>query len=693
MSVGKTAPLHMYRNIGIMAHIDAGKTTTSERILFYTGRTYKIGEVHDGGATMDWMEQERERGITITSAATTCFWRDHRINLIDTPGHVDFTMEVERSLRVLDGAVAVFESVSGVQPQTETVWRQADRYAVPRMCFINKMDRTGANFFRCVEMIRERLGANPLVLNFPIGEEDAFRGVVDVLEMKGIVWDDDMGKEPKIIEIPDDLKEKAQELHDKLIEEVVTLDDGIMEAYMEGNIPDTATIKKLIRKGTIAQNFNPILCGTAFRNKGVQPLLDAIVDYLPSPLDIPAIQGTKMDGETADERKPDAKEPFSALAFKVANDPFVGNLMFIRIYSGKLLSGSYIYNSNRGKRERVGRMLLMHSNNREEIKEASAGDIITLVGMKETITGDTLCDEANPILLESIHVPEPVMSIAVEPKTKADIEKMSLGLQALAKEDPSFRVSVDEESGQTILSGVGELHLEILVDRLLREFKVDVNVGEPRIAYRETFRKPVSEEYTHKKQSGGSGQYAQVKIEFEPLEPGKGYEFENKIVGGAIPKEYIPGVEKGLKIAQQTGVLIGYPTVDFKATLVDGKYHEVDSNVLCFEIAARACFREAMKKASPKLLEPIMKLSVNTPEEYVGDIIGDLNSRRGQINGIETQFGNQLISAFVPLASLFGYVKTLRSLSQGRANPYMELSHYDEVPSNVADEVIKKLTK
>ena len=544
MSVGKTAPLHMYRNIGIMAHIDAGKTTTSERILFYTGKTYKIGEVHDGGATMDWMEQEQERGITITSAATTCFWRDHRINLIDTPGHVDFTMEVERSLRVLDGAVAVFESVSGVQPQTETVWRQADRYAVPRICFINKMDRIGGNFFRCVDMIRERLGANPLVLNFPIGAENDFRGVVDVVEMKGIVWEDDMGKEPHIIEIPEDLKAKAQELHDRLIEEVVTLDDEIMEAYMEGNIPDTATIKKLIRKGTIAQNFNPVLCGTAFKNKGVQPLLDAIVDYLPSPLDVPAIQGTKMDGETADERKPDAKEPFSALAFKVANDPFVGNLMFIRIYSGKLVSGSYVYNSNRDKRERVGRMLLMHSNNREEIKEASAGDIITLVGMKETITGDTLCDEAHPILLESIHVPEPVMSIAVEPKTKADIEKMSLGLQALAKEDPSFRVSVDEESGQTILSGVGELHLEILVDRLLREFKVDVNVGEPRIAYRETFRKPITEEYTHKKQSGGSGQYAQVKIEFEPLEPGKGYEFENKIVGGAIPKEYIPGVEK-----------------------------------------------------------------------------------------------------------------------------------------------------
>lgn len=681
------------RNIGIMAHIDAGKTTTSERILFYTGKTYKIGEVHDGGATMDWMEQEQERGITITSAATTCFWRDHRINLIDTPGHVDFTMEVERSLRVLDGAVAVFESVSGVQPQTETVWRQADRYSVPRICFINKMDRIGGNFFRCVDMIRERLGANPLVVNFPIGAENDFRGVVDVVEMRAIVWEDDMGKEPQTVEIPEDLKAKAEELHNHLIEEVVTLDDEIMEAYMEGKVPDVETIKKLIRKGTIAQNFNPVLCGSSFKNKGVQPLLDAIVDYLPSPLDIPAIKGTKMDGETADERHADVKEPFSALAFKVANDPFVGNLMFIRIYSGKLTSGSYIYNANRDKRERVGRMLLMHSNNREEIKEASAGDIVTLVGMKETITGDTLCDESKPILLENIHVPEPVISIAVEPKTKADIEKMSLGLQALAKEDPSFRVSVDEESGQTILAGVGELHLEILVDRLLREFKVDVAVGEPRIAYRETFRKPITEEYTHKKQSGGSGQYAQVKIEFEPLEPGQGYEFENKIVGGAIPKEYIPGVEKGLKIAQQTGVLIGYPTVDFKATLVDGKYHEVDSNVLCFEIAARACFREAMKKASPKLLEPIMKLSVNTPEEYVGDIIGDLNSRRGQINGIETQFGNQVISAFVPLANLFGYVKTLRSLSQGRANPYMELSHYDEVPQNVADEVIKKLTK
>jgi len=693
MSVGKTAPLHMYRNIGIMAHIDAGKTTTSERILFYTGKNYKLGEVHDGAATMDWMVQEQERGITITSAATTCFWRDHRINLIDTPGHVDFTMEVERSLRVLDGAVAVFESVSGVQPQSETVWRQADRYNVPRICFINKMDRTGANFFRCVEMIRERLGANPLVLNFPIGEEDSFRGVVDVVEMCGITWEDDKGANPIKAEIPAELKAKADELHEKLIEEVVTLDDAVMEAYMEGKKPDLETIKKLLRKGTINQAFNPILCGTAFRNMGVQPLLDAVVDYLPSPLDIAAIQGTKMDGETTDSRKPDINEPFSAIAFKVANDPFVGNLMFIRIYSGKLSSGSYIYNSTRDKRERIGRMLLMHANNREEIKEAFAGDIITLVGMKETITGDTLCDESKPIILESIHVPEPVISIAVEPKTKADIEKMSLGLQALAKEDPSFRVSVDQESGQTILAGVGELHLEILVDRLLREFKVDVAVGEPRIAYRETFRRAIEEDYTHKKQSGGSGQYAQVKILFEPQEPGQGYEFENKIVGGAVPKEYIPGVEKGIKIAQQTGVLIGYPTVDFKATLIDGKYHDVDSNVLCFEIAARACFREAMKKAAPKLLEPIMKLSVTTPEDYVGDIIGDLNSRRGQINGIETQFGNQQVSAHVPLANLFGYVKTLRSLSQGRANPYMELSHYDEVPQNVADEVIKKMTK
>ncbi len=693
MSVGKTATLDMYRNIGIMAHIDAGKTTVSERILFYTGKSYKIGEVHDGAATMDWMAQEQERGITITSAATTCFWRDHRVNLIDTPGHVDFTMEVERSLRVLDGAVAVFESVSGVQPQTETVWRQADRYNVPRICFINKMDRVGANFFRCVDMIRERLGSNPLVINFPIGNEADFIGVVDVVEMKGITWEDEADSNPIVGEIPEDLRAKAEELHEKLIEEVVTLDEAVMEAYMEGTKPDVATIKKLLRKGTITQAFNPILCGTAFKNKGVQPLLDAVVDYLPSPLDIPAINGTKMDGETADERHPSNDEPFSAIAFKVANDPFVGNLMFIRIYSGKLSSGSYIYNSTRDKRERVGRMLLMHANAREEIKEATTGDIITLVGMKETVTGDTLCEESKPIILESIHVPEPVISIAVEPKTKADIEKMSLGLQALAREDPSFRVSVDQESGQTILSGVGELHLEILVDRLLREFKVDVSVGEPRIAYRETFRRAIVEDYTHKKQSGGSGQYAQVKIEFEPREPGQGYEFENKIVGGTIPKEYIPGVEKGIKIAQQTGVLIGYPTVDFKATLIDGKYHEVDSNVLCFEIAARACFREAMKKASPKLLEPIMKLSVNTPEEYVGDIIGDLNSRRGQINGIDTEFGNQVVSAFVPLANLFGYVKTLRSLSQGRANPYMELSHYDDVPQNVADEVIKKMTK
>ena len=684
--------MHMYRNIGIMAHIDAGKTTTSERILFYTGKNYKIGEVHDGAATMDWMAQEQERGITITSAATTCFWRDHRINLIDTPGHVDFTMEVERSLRVLDGAVAVFESVSGVQPQTETVWRQADRYNVPRICFINKMDRVGGNFFRCVDMIRERLGANPLVINFPIGNEMDFKGVVDVVEMKGIIWEDEIGADPKTIEIPADLKAKADELHMKLIEEVVTLDDAVMEKYMDGEKPDVATIKRLLRKGTIAQNFNPVLCGTAFKNKGVQPMLDAVVDYLPSPVDIPAITGVKMDRETVETRKPDAAEPFSALAFKVANDPFVGNLMYIRIYSGKLTAGSYVYNSTHDKRERVGRLLLMHANSREEIKEASAGDIITLVGLKETVTGDTLCDENNPIILGNIHVPPPVISIAVEPKTKNDIEKLSLGLQALAREDPSFHVSVDQESGQTILQGVGELHLEILVDRLLREFKVDVTVGEPRIAYRESFTKTVTEEYTHKKQSGGSGQYAQVKIIFEPLAPGSGCEFENKIVGGAIPKEFIPGVEKGIRIARETGVLIGYPTVDFKATLVDGKYHEVDSNVLCFEIASRACFREAIKKANPKIMEPIMKLSVNTPEEYVGDIIGDLNSRRGQISGIDTQFGNQLISANVPLANLFGYVKTLRSLSQGRAVPYMELSHYADVPQNVADEVVKKMS-
>jgi elongation factor G len=555
------------------------------------------------------------------------------------------------------------------------------------------MDRVGSNFFRCVDMIRERLGANPVVINFPIGNEDTFKGVVDIVEMKGIIWEDETGSNPVVVDIPDDLKAKADELRTKMIEEIVTLDDAVMESYMNGEVPDSQTIKKLLRKGTIAQNFVPVICGSAFKNKGVQPLLDAVVDYLPSPIDIPAIKGVKMDKETEEVRHPDASEPFSALAFKVANDPFVGNLMFVRIYSGKLSAGSYVYNSTHDKRERVGRMLLMHANNREEIKEASAGDIITLVGLKDTITGDTLCDENKPIILGQIHVPEPVMSIAVEPKTKNDIEKLSLGLQALAKEDPSFRVSVDQESGQTILQGVGELHLEILVDRLLREFKVEVNVGEPRIAYRESFTKTVTEEYTHKKQSGGSGQYAQVKIIFEPLEPGAGYQFENKIVGGSIPREFIPGVEKGLRIAQDTGVLIGYPTVDFKATLVDGKYHEVDSNVLCFEIAARACFREAIKKAAPKIMEPVMKLSVNTPEEYVGDIIGDLNSRRGQINGIDTQFGNQLVSAYVPLANLFGYVKTLRSLSQGRANPYMELSHYADVPQNVADEVIKKMTK
>ncbi|MCL2538587.1 MAG: elongation factor G [Alphaproteobacteria bacterium] len=693
MALGKTAPLHMYRNVGIMAHIDAGKTTTSERILFFTGKTYKIGEVHDGGATMDWMEQEQERGITITSAATTTFWRDHRINLIDTPGHVDFTIEVERSLRVLDGAVAVFESVSGVQPQTETVWRQADRYAVPRICFVNKMDRIGGDFFRCVDMIRERLGANPLVINFPIGAENDYRGVVDVVEMRAIVWEDWSGKEPKITEIPEDLRAKADELHEKLIEEVVMLDDAVMEAYMGGTKPDVATLKRLIRQGTINQNFNPVLNGTAFRNVGVQPLLDAIVDYLPSPMDIEAIKGVKMDGETEEVRHADATEPFSALAFKIANDPYVGNIMFIRIFSGKLMSGSYVYNSSKDKRERVGRMLLMHSNNREEIKEASAGDIVVLVGLKDTITGDTLCDEQKPVILQRIHIPEPVMQLAIEPKAKADIEKMALGLQALAKEDPSFRVSVDQESGQTILAGVGELHLEILVDRLFREFKVEANIGEPRIAYREAFGRPISKDYTHKKQSGGSGQYAQVKIEFEPLEPGSGYEFENKIVGGAVPREYIPGVEKGLRLAQNTGTLLGYPTVDFKATLIDGKYHEVDSNVLCFEIAARAAFREAMQESKPKLLEPIMKLSVNTPEEYTGDIIGDLNSRRGQINGMKMEFGAQVIDAYVPLANLFGYIKTLRSLSQGRANPYMELSHYSEVPTNVVEDVIKKHNK
>ena len=692
--MARTTPIERYRNIGIMAHIDAGKTTTTERILYYTGKTHKIGETHDGASTMDFMAQEQERGITIMSAATTAFWKDHRINIIDTPGHVDFTIEVERCLRVLDGAVAVFDGVAGVEPQSETVWRQADKYRVPRICFVNKMDRIGANFYHAVDTIRERLGARPLVMALPVGEESNLAGIVDILKQKAIIWhSEDLGATFEEQEIPADLKDKAEQYYNELVEMAVEMDDAAMEAYLEGNLPDMDTLKKCIRKGTIEQKFVPVYCGSAFKNKGVQPLLDAVVDYLPSPLDLPPTEGInpKDDSMVKVESRDDA--PFAGLAFKIMNDPFVGSVTFVRVYQGVVESGSYVLNSVKESKERVGRMLLMHAKEREEIKEARAGDIVAFVSLKDTMTGDTLCDTTKPVILEKMDFPDPVIEIAVEPKTKADIEKMGLALNRLAMEDPSFRVTSNTETGQTVIKGMGELHLDIIVDRLKREFKVEANVGAPQVAYRETISAAYDCDYTHKKQSGGAGQFARVKILFEPLPPGSGYQFENKVVGGNVPKEYIPGVEKGLKIAQQTGVLIGYPTVDFKATLVDGKYHEVDSNVLCFEIAARACFREAMKKASPKLLEPIMKLSVNTPEEYVGDIIGDLNSRRGQINGIETQFGNQQISAFVPLANLFGYVKTLRSLSQGRANPYMELSHYDEVPSNVADEVIKKLTK
>jgi len=686
-------PLESYRNIGIMAHIDAGKTTTTERILYYTGKSHKIGEVHDGGATMDWMEQEQERGITITSAATTCFWNDHRINIIDTPGHVDFTIEVERSLRVLDGAVAVFDSVAGVEPQSETVWRQADKYGVPRMCFINKMDRTGANFYRSVEMIVDRLGANPLVVQLPIGSEAEFAGVVDLVKMKAIVWSGEaLGAEYDEEEIPDDLQEKAAEYREQLVEMAVDADDAAMEAYLEGNEPDEATLKACIRKGTIAGLFVPVLTGTAFKNKGVQPLLDAVVDYMPSPIDIGAVQGTKIDDESVeDTRSAEVDAPFSALAFKLMNDPFVGNLTFVRIYSGTLESGSYILNSVKDKKERIGRMLLMHSNNREEIKVAHAGDIVAVVGLKVSTTGDTLCDVAKPIILERMEFPDPVIEIAVEPKTKADQEKMSLALQRLAAEDPSFRVSVDHETGQTVIKGMGELHLDIIVDRMKREFKVEANIGAPQVAYRETITKSFEVDYTHKKQSGGSGQFARVIINFEPNEVGEGFEFESKVVGGSVPREYIPGVSKGLEMAQTTGVVAGFPMIDFKATLKDGAYHDVDSSVLAFEIAARAAFREGIRQASPVLLEPVMKVEVVTPEEYMGDIIGDLNSRRGQVSDMEARGNAKAISAMVPLANMFGYINTLRSSSQGRAQYSMEFDHYDQVPQAIAEEVKEKL--
>ena len=686
--------LDNYRNIGIMAHIDAGKTTTTERILYYTGVSHKIGEVHDGAATMDWMEQEQERGITITSAATTCFWNDKRINIIDTPGHVDFTIEVERSLRVLDGSVCVFDSVAGVEPQSETVWRQADKYGVPRMCFINKMDRIGANFYRCVDMIVERLGAVPLVLQLPLGAESDFKGVIDLIRMKAIVWKEEtLGAKFTDEDIPSHMVEEANKYREKLIETVVELDDEIMEKYLDGTTPSEEQIKQLVRTGTIGSKFVPVLCGSAFKNKGVQPMLDAVVDFLPSPLDVPAIKGIKYQKE--DEpitRKSSDEEPFSALAFKIMNDPFVGSLTFMRVYSGKIEAGSSVLNSVKDKRERFGRMLQMHSNSREDIKTAYAGDIIAVAGLKDTTTGDTLCNPEDAVILERMEFPDPVIEVAVEPKTKADQEKMGIALQRLAAEDPSFKVSIDHESGQTVMKGMGELHLEILVDRMLREFKVDATVGAPQVAYRETITQPTSIDYTHKKQSGGAGQFAKVVMKFEPLAKGGGFVFESKIVGGRVPKEYIPGVEKGLKASTESGFLAGFPVIDFKCTLVDGAFHDVDSSVMAFEIAARAAFREAMPKAKAVLLEPMMKVEVVTPEEYMGDIIGDLNSRRGQVSGMEQRGVNHVVNGMVPLANMFGYVNNLRSMSQGRASYTMTFDHYEEVPHNVAEEVKEKVS-
>ena len=705
--------LERYRNFGIMAHIDAGKTTATERILYYTGRSHKIGEVHDGNATMDWMEQEQERGITITSAATTCFWfrtddgstpsgeytgdaedAKFRFNIIDTPGHVDFTIEVERSLAVLDGAVCVLDANAGVEPQTETVWRQADRYSVPRIVFVNKMDKIGADFFNCVDMIRDRTGAIPAPVQFPIGAESEFEGIVDLVEMKEWVWNsEDLGASWTVQDIRADLADKATEMRAELVELVVEQDDDAMEAFLEGDEPDIATLRRLVRMGTLNMSFVPVLCGSAFKNKGVQPLLNAVIDFLPGPLDVPAYTGFAPgdDTETRDiERRADDAEPLSGLAFKIMNDPFVGSLTFLRIYSGTLKKGDSILNSTKGKRERVGRMMMMHSNNREEIEEAFAGDIVALAGMKETTTGDTMSDPTKPVVLETMTFPEPVIEIAIEPKSKNDQEKMSAGLQRLAAEDPSFRVSSDIESGQTIMKGMGELHLDILVDRLKREFKVEANIGAPQVAYRETISREAEIDYTHKKQSGGSGQFARVKMIFRPRAEG-GYDFKNSVVGGSVPKEYVPGVEKGLMQAKETGSIAGFPVIDFDVELIDGASHDVDSSVLAFEIAARAAFREAMQKAAPKLLEPVMKVEVITPEEYMGDIIGDLNSRRGQVGGMDQRGNARAIDAMVPLANMFGYINTLRSMSQGRAQYSMQFDHYEQVPQAVADEVRAKM--
>jgi elongation factor G len=681
-----------YRNFGIMAHIDAGKTTTTERILYYTGKNHKIGEVHEGAATMDWMEQEQERGITITSAATTAFWKDKRLNIIDTPGHVDFTIEVERSLRVLDGAVCVLDSNQGVEPQTETVWRQGDKYHVPRIVFANKMDKIGADFFKCLDDIKERLGAKPIAIQLPIGAESNFKGLIDLVRMKGVVWNDEsLGADYTDIDIPADMLDQAKKYREIMVEAAVELDDEVLAAFLDGKEPDEATLKRLIRKAVINSTFFPVLCGSAFKNKGVQPLLDAVVDYLPSPLDVPPIKGINPDKEGEEViREPKDDAPLALLAFKIMDDPFVGTITFCRIYSGTLISGTGVINSTRERKERIGRMLLMHANNREDIKEAYAGDIVALAGLKEARTGDTLCDPKSPVILEKMEFPDPVIEIAIEPKSKADQEKLGVALYKLAAEDPSFRVSTDQESGQTILKGMGELHLDIKVDILKRTYKIDANIGAPQVAFREKITQRAEVDYTHKKQSGGSGQFARVKLVVEPLPPGTGFMFENDVVGGSVPKEYVPGVEKGVESVLGAGIVAGFPVLDVKVTLVDGAYHEVDSSALAFEIAGRAAMREALQKGKSVLLEPIMKVEAVTPEDYTGSVIGDLNSRRGQIQGQDTRGNANVINAMVPLMNMFGYVNTLRSMSQGRATFTMQFDHYAEAPRNVSDEVQKK---
>ncbi|BCD45220.1 elongation factor G [Helicobacter suis] len=690
----RRTPLEKIRNIGIAAHIDAGKTTTSERILFYTGVSHKIGEVHDGAATMDWMEQEKERGITITSAATTCFWKEHQINLIDTPGHVDFTIEVERSMRVLDGAVGVFCSVGGVQPQSETVWRQANKYGVPRIVFVNKMDRIGANFYNVESQIRERLKANPVPINLPIGAEDTFEGVIDLVAMKAIIWNDEtMGAKYEIQEIPSDLQAKAEEYREKLLEAVAEQDEALMEKYLAGEALSVAEIKQGIKKGCLGMSLIPMLCGSSFKNKGVQTLLDAVIDYLPAPTEVADIKGVDPKSEEEVHVQSSDTGEFAGLAFKIMTDPFVGQLTFVRVYRGNLESGSYIYNSTKDKKERVGRLLKMHSNKREDIKEVYAGEICAFVGLKETLTGDTLCSEKDPVILERMEFPEPVIHIAVEPKTKADQEKMGVALGKLAEEDPSFRVMTQEETGQTLIGGMGELHLEIIVDRLKREFKVEAEVGAPQVAFRETIRNAVQKEHKYAKQSGGRGQYGHVFIKLEPKEPGSGYEFVNEISGGVIPKEYIPAVDKGIQEAMQSGVLAGYPVVDFKVTLYDGSYHEVDSSEMAFKIAGSMAFKEACRAANPVLLEPMMKVEVEVPEEYMGDVIGDLNRRRGQINAMDDRLGLKIVDAFVPLVEMFGYSTDLRSATQGRGTYSMEFDHYGEVPANIAKEIVEKRSR